>query len=113
MAITSVASLIVALCDLRLLEPEQIIDLTRRKASFSGLKTLHKELIERGWLTAFQLNQVVRGQAQELLLGSYVLLERLGEGGMGEVFKARHQKLGRVVAIKLMRKERLANADAV
>jgi hypothetical protein len=41
------------------------------------------------------------------------MLERLGECGMGQVFKARHRKLGRVVALKLIRKERLANPNAV
>ncbi len=36
-------------------------------------------------------------------LGSYQLLERIGQGGMAEVYRARHQKLGKLVAIKLLR----------
>jgi serine/threonine-protein kinase len=44
-----------------------------------------------------------------LLVGSYVLLERLGEGGMGQVFKARNWKIGRIVALKIIRKELLTN----
>jgi eukaryotic-like serine/threonine-protein kinase len=42
-----------------------------------------------------------------------VLLGPLGEGGMGQVFKARNWKRGGVVALKLIRKERLDNPDAV
>jgi hypothetical protein len=38
-------------------------------------------------------------------LGAFVLVERLGEGGMGTVYRAIHQRLGRVVAIKLLHRD--------
>jgi serine/threonine-protein kinase len=40
-------------------------------------------------------------------LGSYELIERLGEGGMGEVWRGHHRMLARTAAIKLVRPEML------
>ena len=51
-------------------------------------------------------------QAREL--GSYRLVERIGRGGMGEVWKAEHRMLARPAAIKLIRTERLMDgADGI
>jgi len=113
MATASSSPLVDALRQYRLLEPLQLEELKNLQVRFPDPKALAKELMQRGWLTPYQANQLLLGKGQELVLGSYVLLERVGEGGMGEVFKARNWKLAKVVALKLIRKERLSNPDAI
>jgi serine/threonine protein kinase/WD40 repeat protein len=76
---------------------------------FSNAEALLGELLCRGWLTAYQAEQLALGERGLLVLGSYVLLDRLGEGGMGQVYRARNWKLGHVVALKLVRPERANN----
>jgi len=112
MAITTAADLLSALRAHRQLSPEQLDSLARELLP-TDARAVARALVQRGWLTTYQINELFLGRGRHLLLGSYVLLELLGEGGMGQVFKARNWKLGQIVALKLIRKERLTNPDAI
>ena len=46
-------------------------------------------------------------------LGQYFLVEKIGEGGMGHVYKARHSKLKKLVALKILPAERMGLPDMV
>lgn len=81
-------------------------------ANKPDVQVLAREVNRRGWLTAFQIKEIFRGRGRELTLGPYVFLDLLGEGGMGRVYKARHTRLGRDVAVKVIRKEKLKHPAA-
>jgi serine/threonine protein kinase/N-acetylneuraminic acid mutarotase len=76
-------------------------------------RPLARELVDRDWLTPFQANQLLLGRGEELLLGPYRILDRLGEGGMGQVFKAHHVSMDRTIALKIIAKDRVSDRVAV
>jgi serine/threonine-protein kinase len=113
MAYSAAADLVAELRTLQLLEPARLDVAARLAEQQPDPKALARTLLERRWLTPYQANLLLVGRGAELVLGSYIILTRIGEGGMGEVFKARQRRLGQIVALKLIRKDRLSNQAAV
>jgi eukaryotic-like serine/threonine-protein kinase len=114
MTISTAANLVDMVRQARLLTPEQLDELTKDlQGRFPLPRPLAQELLKRGWVTPYQINQLFMGKAGELGLGPYIILERLGEGGVGYVFKARHQHMQRLVAVKVIRKDMVTDKEIV
>jgi serine/threonine-protein kinase len=64
--------------------------------------TLARWLVDRGRLTQYQIDVIAGRESGDLRIGNYEVLGRLGAGGMGTVFKARHARMKRVVALKVL-----------
>ena len=63
---------------------------------------LARELVRQKKLTAYQAQQIYAGQGRSLVLGNYLILDQLGQGGMGLVLKAEHRRMKRLVALKVL-----------
>ncbi len=74
----------------------------RKLTALTDRDTALAALVERHLLTRFQADVVREGNGPSLIVGQYRLLEPLGRGGMGLVYRAEHRHLRRAVALKVM-----------
>jgi phosphate ABC transporter phosphate-binding protein len=66
---------------------------------------LARQLVRAGKLSSYQSNAVLDGRLNDLRIGAYEVLDLLGKGAMGTVYKARHRTMKRVTAIKVLAPE--------
>ncbi|HTN73718.1 MAG TPA: serine/threonine-protein kinase [Pirellulaceae bacterium] len=64
-------------------------------------KTLANKLVEQNVLTPYQAEQIGSGRTK-FRLKDYIITDSIGSGGMGQVFKAVHQMMGRECAVKVL-----------
>lgn len=95
-----------------LLSQQQIDDavagLAARNAATAATEPINDELlgqrlVELGYLNRWQVEQLKEGRTK-FTLGPYRIVNAIGQGGMGHVFKAEHKLLGRIEAIKVLPK---------
>ena len=79
----------------------------------SDANSLAELLIRRRKLTEYQANLLRLGQTKGLVFGNYVVVDKLGEGGMGVVFKAQHRRMKRTVALKVLPGDLTNSPDAL
>jgi len=112
MAIASTGVLIDTLRQYQLLTDAQLAQLPHLAGGRCvEARSLAKVLGQRGWLTIFQINQILGGRAKELVLGPYLIVDRLGQGGLSQVFKARNIYTNWIVALKVLRPEAMAESE--
>ena len=79
----------------------------------TGAEALLTRLVRDGHITQFQCDKFNSGEASEIYFGDYVVLDKLGQGGMGTVLLAKHRRMDRQVAIKVLPVTVLESKDAV
>ena len=59
-------------------------------------------LIRDGFLTHFQADNILQGKWRRFTIGKYKVLEKIGSGGMGQVYLCEHKLMRRRVAVKVL-----------
>jgi len=70
---------------------------------------LAEYLVHQGTLTSFQAERVLNGKTQGLVLGPYVLLDAIGSGSMGQVYKASSKNDNTLYAVKVLPRRSMWN----
>jgi hypothetical protein len=76
-------------------------------------ESLARAVMRQGKLTKYQATQIYQGKHKTLVFGEYVVLDKLGAGGMGVVLKAQHRRMKRLVAIKVLPAATMQNKQAI
>jgi eukaryotic-like serine/threonine-protein kinase len=76
-------------------------------------RRLARQAVQSRALTLWQAQQLLAGRTSGFKVDRYVLLDLIGQGGMGRVYLARDIRLNRRVALKILSPERVNNPRAI
>lgn len=106
--LAEIESTISQISDVGLIDAAAIRTLIERLGDEQRPKTKHEllaVLVEHKLLTPYQVERIECSGGPPLVLDNYVILDHIGSGGMGQVFKAEHRRMERIVALKLLREQ--------
>ncbi|MEZ6142145.1 MAG: serine/threonine-protein kinase [Zavarzinella sp.] len=114
MPVQSVADFCDALYEIGLLQQSDVENaLAQAPQPPADPQEFAKQLIRLKLITIYQAKKLLAGRGADLVIGGYLISDKLGEGGMGKVFKATQRNMGRVVALKVLRTTLLNNDTAL
>jgi len=73
---------------------------------------LAKRLVKDRILTEYQARRLLSNRPGGMIIGRYLILEKLGSGSMGRVYKSQHRMMDRPVALKIIAPE-ISNNERV
>jgi serine/threonine protein kinase len=87
------------------LMPEPKVKIVARELAGHGIVSdtiAAKHLVQRGLLTRYQADRLLEGRSRGFFFDQYKLLDLLGVGGMGWVYRAQHTETGQIYALKVL-----------
>lgn len=109
----TVSDFMKAAADSGILTADSLEEFLRGVEPGADASMLAQRLVAAGRLTSFQASSICGGGAPSLVIGPYVVLDLLGSGGMGVVYKAEHRTMRRIVALKVIAPTVLQSPAAV
>jgi serine/threonine-protein kinase len=88
---------------------DQIVGEFLKRNPRAEAPALAEYLVDQGTLTAFQAERILNGKSQGLVLGPYVLLDAIGSGSMGQVYKATSKNDNNQYAVKVLPRRSMWN----
>ncbi len=88
---------------------DQIVGEFLKRNPRAEAPSLAEFLVDQGTITAFQAERILNGKSQGLVLGPYVLLDAIGSGSMGQVYKASSKNDNNFYAVKVLPRRSMWN----